>query len=92
MRTLVEYFAMPDTPAPDSPVARVMQQLVMKRAETYGADFETARAEANRLIQEAARRKCFSLPTVLTLEQEDEAKAASKAYWESRPVAQHIHE
>ena len=76
--TLTEYFADPSTPAPESPVGRIMQQLVRKRPEMYAADFDAARVEANRRIQLAAAKKNFSVPCALTLiEQRDRERCQS---------------
>lgn len=86
--TLTEYFGDPSTPAPESPVGRIMQQLVIKRPEMYAADFDAARVEANRLIELAAAKRNFSVPSVLTVQQEAENAAKAKAYWASlRPSA-----
>jgi hypothetical protein len=85
---LTEYFADPSTPAPESPVGRLMQQLVSKRPEMYERDFDAARVEANRLILVATARKNFSVPSVVMVQQEAENAAKAKGYWASlRPSA-----
>ncbi len=68
---LTEYFERPDTPMANSPVGKVMIQLVEKRP---GITFDECYEEAKRLLAVAAGRKRYLAPHVLTVEQEAEAK------------------
>ncbi|MBI1749290.1 MAG: hypothetical protein HY234_07480 [Acidobacteria bacterium] len=70
--TNAEYFARPDTPMENSPVGKVVVQLLEKRP---GIGFEDARQEAKRLLAVSAGHKEYHLPRVQTPEQE--AAAAS---------------
>jgi hypothetical protein len=67
-----EYFERPDTPAANSPVGVLMVKIIGKNP---GITFEGARAEANRLLDKAARAKVYRFPQVLSPEEQAETKA-----------------
>jgi len=74
--TLHEYFALPDTPMPGSPVGHVIAQLVEKRGLTP----EAAYVEAKQMLVEAAGRKRYRAPRVLTIEQQAAADTQRDAW------------
>ena len=70
-----DYFAQPDTPETNSPVGKVMVNVLAKNP---GLDLEAARAEASRLLDRATDRKKYSMPRVLSAEQQLAEKARRK--------------
>jgi len=61
--TLQDWFKQPDTPSANSPVG----QMIVKVLEKYpDMSFEEARAEANKLLDQAAGRKNYRIPKVYT--------------------------
>ena len=84
METLEQYFERPDTPMPNSPCGRLMVRVLGKNP---GMDFETARAEAHNLRQQAAGRRHYGVPQVLSPEEQAERDAKASAYWKARTAA-----
>ena len=76
MATLSQYFERHDTPMADSPVGRTMAKVLAKYPEMT---FEAARAEAHALLADAAKRRRYVAPQVLSAEEKAEAAAATKA-------------
>ena len=64
---LTEYFARPDTPQAESTIGRLMVRLMEKNP---GMVPDTARAEAHALLAHAAGRQRYSLPRVLSAEEQ----------------------
>ena len=73
MDTLESYFARPDTPAASSPVGEAMQRIVAKMP---GLCFEEARAQAHGLLRQAAGRKVYKVPPVLSPEERRQRREA----------------
>lgn len=69
---LKEYFARTDTPAPGSPVGRLMLRIL---DVCPALEFDQARERARALLEKSARRYRYKLPVVLSLEQEAKRKA-----------------
>jgi hypothetical protein len=67
-----EYFEQPDTPGLDSPVGVLMVRVIEKN---HGTGLEQAREEANRLLGKAAGRRVYSIPRVLSAEEQETEKA-----------------
>jgi hypothetical protein len=67
---------MPDTPAEGSPVGRLIQAIVEKNP---GIGFEDARAEANALLKQAAGRRNYRIPPVLSPAEKEAALERLKA-------------
>jgi hypothetical protein len=72
--TLEGYFEQLDTPVAESPVGVLMVRIVAKNP---GIDLEGARAEAYELLAQAAGRKRYQVPPVLSPEE----KAAKRKAW-----------
>ena len=72
-RTLEEYFSLPQAPAANSPVGRLMPA-VLGKFPAY--TFEQARAKANALLDCAAGKRVYRVPPVLS-EEEQEARRQS---------------
>ena len=66
MATLSQYFERHDTPMADSPVGRTMAKILAKYPEMT---FEEARAEAHVLLADAAKRRRYVAPEVLSVEE-----------------------
>jgi hypothetical protein len=81
--TLFDYFARPETPAANSPVGTIMVKVLEKYP---GMSFEDARAKANALMQESARKKRFNLPRILSEAELVEQKERLKTAWKPRIV------
>jgi hypothetical protein len=73
--TLSQYFQQRDTPIPESPVGKTMARILEKYPEMT---FDAARAEAVLLLADAAKRRVYRAPQVLSVEQKA-AQAASMA-------------
>ena len=58
--TLTEYFALSNTPMPNSPVGRLMQTIVQ---DEPGINFEEARKQAQECLNRAAGRKSYQVYT-----------------------------
>jgi hypothetical protein len=78
------YFAQRDTPAADSPVARVMMRVLEKFP---GITLPDAREKAHELLSDAASKRILKTPRVLSVEEQATEKAASAAYWKTRAEA-----
>jgi hypothetical protein len=76
MATLSQYFEQRDTPMAGSPVGKTMARILDKYPEMT---FEEARAEAGALLADAAKRRRYVAPQVLSAEEKAEAAAATKA-------------
>lgn len=76
MATLSQYFERHDTPMADSPVGRTMAKILAKYPEMT---FEEARAEAHALLADAAKRRRYLAPVVLSVEEKAAQAAATKA-------------
>ncbi len=84
MATLSQYFEQRDTPMADSPVGRTMAKILAKYPEMT---FDSARAEAHVLLADAAKRRRYVAPQVLSVEEKATAAAAAKArfaLWQPR--------
>jgi len=79
-----KYFAQSDTPAADSPVARVMLKVIEKFPELT---LSAAREKAQELMLEQSGKRVFKSPRVLSVEEQATQEAASAAYWKSRNEA-----
>lgn len=79
-QSLIEWFAMPDTPAVGSPVGKLMRTIVEKNP---GISFEDARAEANALLEQAAGRKVYRTPPVLSPAEKEIARERLKAVFKT---------
>jgi hypothetical protein len=82
--TIREYFQRADTPQAQSPVGRLMVRILDKNP---GMEYGAARAEATRLLQQAAARKAYRMPHVYSPAEQAELDAKGKAYWTSRKAA-----
>jgi hypothetical protein len=67
MESIEQYFGRPDTPSAGSPVGILMNKVLVKFP---GITLDDARAKANQLLQDAAKRKTFTLPRVLSEEEQ----------------------
>jgi len=76
MATLSQYFEQHDTPLADSPVGRTMAKILAKYPEMT---FDAARAEAQVLLADAAKRRRYVAPVVLSVEEKAAQAAATKA-------------
>jgi hypothetical protein len=63
MQTVVEYFARPDTPQPNSPVGTVMLRVLEKYP---GLGFDAARTKANDLLAASAKARVYRTPRVFS--------------------------
>jgi hypothetical protein len=70
--SIVGYFEQPDTPAARSPVGVLMLRIIAKNP---GIDFESARTEAHNLLWQAAGRKRYVVPAVLSPQEKAESVA-----------------
>ena len=75
-QNLSEWFAMPDTPAVGSPVGKLMRTILEKNP---GISFEDARTEAKALLWQAAGRKVYRVPPVLSPAEKEIARERLKA-------------
>ncbi len=75
-QSLAEWFAMPDTPAAGSPVGRLIQTIVEKNP---GISFEDARTEVKALLWQAAGRKSYRVPPVLSPAEKEIVRERLKA-------------
>lgn len=75
---IAEYFNQAHTPAPGSPVGTLMVKVL---AKFPGMDFDTARAEANKLLDMAAGRKNYQTPKVLSDAEKAEQRERLKTAW-----------
>jgi hypothetical protein len=73
---ITEYFERRDTPQADSPVGRLMVRVLAKNP---GMDFETAREESHKLLAKAGTRWKYTIPAVLSPEEQILATAKMKA-------------
>jgi len=62
-----KYFALPHTPAPNSPVGKLMREALRKFPDFT---FEMARTKAHELLDRAAGKKIYRMPRVLSVEEE----------------------
>jgi hypothetical protein len=76
MESIEEYFAREETPATNSPVGILMVKIT---AKFPGISLDDARVKANDLLQDAARRKTFTLPRVLSEEEQARQREQLKA-------------
>jgi len=81
---LSAWFAKPDAPAAASPVGRLVQAIVEKNP---GIGFEDARAEADALLWQAAGRKVYKVPPVLSPAEKEAARERLKAAFRVQKVA-----
>jgi hypothetical protein len=72
------------TPSANSPVGTLMVKVLEKYPDM---SFKDARAKANALIQEAAGKKRFTMPRVLSEAELAEQKERLKTAWKPRPGA-----
>lgn len=79
--TLEQYFARPDTPMAGSPVGKLVARIL---AKSPGTAADAARVEAHKLLNQAARRRRYVLPSVLTAEQQTAEAARGREYWAQR--------
>jgi hypothetical protein len=82
--TLQEYFALPDTPATESPVGKTIVKVLAKFPELT---FEQARVKANELVTDAGHYRNFALPQVQTPAEEAAATEKARAYFKARERA-----
>ena len=61
--------------------------MVRVLAKNPGMGFETAQAEAHKLLQQAAGRRHYGVPQVLSPEEQSVRDAKSSEYWKSRTAA-----
>jgi hypothetical protein len=73
---LEAYFAQTDTPAANSPIGKIMVK-VLEKFPTL--NFEQARAKANELQTEAAGKRKYVAPAVLTDEEQEARRKAVRA-------------
>jgi hypothetical protein len=86
MATLSQYFERYDSPMADSPVGRTMAKVLAKYPEWT---FDAVRAEAHVLLADAAKRRRYVAPQVLSVEEKAAQAAATKArftQWKSQPA------
>jgi hypothetical protein len=76
MQSIEQYFEREDTPSAGSPVGVLMAKIVVKFP---GITLDDARARASELLQDAAKRKNFSLPRVLSEEEQEQQRRQLKA-------------
>jgi hypothetical protein len=76
MESIEQYFGRPDTPSAGSPVGILMNKILVKFP---GITLDDARAKANQLLQDAAKRKSFSLPRVLSEEEQEQQRQQLKS-------------
>jgi hypothetical protein len=81
--TIFDYFAKPETPAANSPVGTLMVKVLEKYP---GMSFEDARKKAHVLLWEAAGKKRFNMPRVLSEQELAEQKERLKSAWKPRTV------
>jgi hypothetical protein len=83
--TIEEYFEQPDTPAAGSPVGILVVKIIAKNP---GIDFEGARTEACNLLGQAAGRKRYQVPAVLSPQEKAENIAGMRErFRQSRQAA-----
>jgi hypothetical protein len=80
---LKEYFQQSNTPAEFSPTGTLMVKVLAKNP---GMAFDLARAEANNLLSQAAGRKHYSIPRVLSPSEKVESKKQLAAFVQSKAV------
>jgi hypothetical protein len=79
MESIQDYFGRHDTPAAGSPVGLLMVKVIEKNPSV---GFEEARKQANALLDKAATKKIYRIPTVYSPEEKAkwlERMRASKA-------------
>jgi hypothetical protein len=81
METIETYFAGAGTPAMNSPTGRLMVAVL---AKFPALSFEEARAKANALLQQAAGKRVYRFPIVLTDEEEEARKASVRERFQTR--------
>ena len=81
---LAEYFALTDTPAANSPVGRLMVKVL---AKFPGYTLEQARVKANELQTEAAGKRNYVAPAVLTDEEQETRRKAVRARFKRPELA-----
>lgn len=81
----MDYFGLPDTPSANSPVGMLMLRVLHKNP---GMEFETARLEANRLLETASGKRVYRVPTVYSPEEMAERKARMIAAFGKSETAQ----
>lgn len=72
------------TPSPNSPVGKLIPVIMEKNPDF---NYESARAEANNLLERAAGRKNYKFPKVLSLQEQEEARQRLKAAFHGRSGA-----
>jgi hypothetical protein len=72
---IIEYFQSRETPQAESPVGRLMVRILEKNP---GMEFETARIEAHKMLQQAAGRRKYVISPVLSPEEKILAAARLK--------------
>jgi hypothetical protein len=65
--TLEQYFSRRDTPSPNSPTGNTIRRILAKFPEM---SFDDARAKANEPLREAAGRRRYQAPTVLSADEQ----------------------
>lgn len=75
-----EYFEQSDTPAENSPMGVVMVRLL---AKDPGMNLEQAHAKANELLKQAAGKRFYRVPPVLTEEEQEARRRALRAHFRS---------
>jgi hypothetical protein len=74
--TLNDYFALPETPAANSPAGALLFKVLAKNPDMR---FEEARTVANALLDKAAGSRVYRLPRVLSPEEQAEQKERMRA-------------
>jgi hypothetical protein len=76
VETIKQYFERKDTPSPGSPVAFVMRKVLTKFP---GISFEDARSKAQSLLTNAAGKRRYVTPVVLSDEEQAAANVLAAA-------------
>jgi hypothetical protein len=82
--SIYEYFERPDTPASGSPVGVLIVRIVEKYPSM---EFKEARAQAKALLQQAAGRRIYRFPRVLSPEEQAREKDRLKTAFGTLPKA-----
>ena len=82
MNDLQQYFARPDTPAASSPVGALMLRVLEKNPEM---GFDEARAQANALLDKAAGKWRYRVPTVHSPEEMEKRRESLRGAF--KPLA-----
>ena len=82
METLDQYFQRTDTPSANSPVGNLMARILAKFPESSFAD---ARTKAHELLGQAAGRRKYQTPAVLSPEEQERRRAVFDDFKRARP-------